>query len=166
MERAPNTKKSVLFTDASLKGWGAILVTADQQLHVTGSAWTFRASSGDISALEAAAVTNAVNAFEGALSAASRDGELEIVVDNTSVQAALQRGVARSIDLNENIRPALEKLQKLRVHCSTRHFRSEENPADSVSRGQSPDAASTRAVAANLRRGGGEATLVAVSATS
>ena len=165
VEKACNDKRSFLFTDASLKGWGAILVTSDQQIHVTGGSWRFATASGDICKLEAASVSNAIDAFAATIMA-SQDGELEIVVDNTSVQHALRRGVARSLDVNENIRPALEKLQQSRLKVSTRYIHSKDNPADPTSRGLAFDRKKTCETVTNLRHGGGEAIPIAVSTPS
>ncbi len=108
----------------------------------------------------ATAVSNALALFRDTI-AESMDSRLKIVVDNTSCEAALRRCVARSAEVNRAIRPAIEELYQLRhiVVPEVEYISTSLNPSDSVSRGREPDFEATRAVASNLRLGGGGAAL-------
>ena len=144
-----------LFTDASLKGWGAVLITANAEVHVAGGPWRAKYTPGDISALEAQAVTSALNAFAELL-AEAKEPHLTIAVDNTSVVAAVRRGVARSLKVNEGIKPALEKLRLLGKAVEIRYIATRSNPADGKSRGSDTvDESLTREAVQNVRGGGG-----------
>lgn len=147
---------SVMFSDASLKGWGAILVTSDGRIFISGSRWPSpRLSSGDISALESEAVSAGLSDFQDVI-LNNCDDRLRIVVDNTSTEAALVNGIARSAAVNRAIRPALRLLtSSRRIEVSVAHIATGRNPADPISRGLTADLDLTREVANDYERGGG-----------
>src|SRR5207244_3045051 len=94
-----------LFSDASKFGWGAVLISPQQQVFIAGGAWSSSEASyaaNNINLLEAAALNYAVSTFDSSLQGSHR---LEIRVDNTSVESALRRGVARSLELNQTMLP-------------------------------------------------------------
>lgn len=149
---------ATLFSDASLVGWGAILFLSCGKVLITGSRWPpgTPSESGDISMLESLAISLALADFSSAL-AEGDDGNLRILVDNTSTQAALINGRGRAARVNEAIRPAIGSLQSLRRRFLTTvgYIPSEFNPADAISRGSAPSIDFTRVVVDYLRLGGG-----------
>ena len=133
-----------LFTDASLRGYGAILVTGNNEYTAHAGEWARddglrsglrldNLTSGDICTLEARAVRHAVDYWRDAIANAK---SLELVVDNTSVEAAIKRGYGRSPALNSEIAPVIEELRRLNVIVTARYIKSADNPADALSRGQ------------------------------
>jgi hypothetical protein len=143
-----------LFTDASTKGWGAILVTASGKTFVVGKSWRHTHKSGDISYLEALALSCAVSTLRQTLQR-EMIGVLHVIVDNTSVEAGVRRGLARSVTVNEGLLYGLLELKDLPVSVTVRYIKSGDNPADSVSRG---DPVNLRrlsdVVGATMRQGG------------
>jgi hypothetical protein len=128
-------RRSVLFSDASAIGWGAVLILSSQELFVAGDVWRQRFTPEEINKFEAHALNYALQAFSRVL-AQSGDTDVTIVVDNTSVQAGVRRGHAKSAAVNEALIPVLRSLQQL--HCEVRvaYIASKDNPADSISRGR------------------------------
>ena len=127
----PGNQHMILFTDASIKGWGAYLILPDGRLYITGGSWRFSATSGDIAALEARAVRYAVDTFARLI---ARYSEIELRIDNTSVASAIPRGVARSFDLNRELAPVFTTLRALHVTATASYVESSRNLADPVSR--------------------------------
>jgi hypothetical protein len=144
---------AVLFTDASLLGWGAILIDDAGRVLVQGAAWpTVQTESGDISKLEADAARLAINKFQDVI---LRLRSLELRVDNTSVLSAFRRGIARAESINIALRGVITWLAEHSVILTVSYVKSAENPADPISRGMPH---STSAVDSALRdefRGGG-----------
>jgi hypothetical protein len=120
-----------LYTDASLKGWGALLLSDDGRFWVVGGSWSVVHNSGDISALEAAAISRAIDILLPTLRVFAK-GTLNIVVDNTAVQAAVGRGLARSFAVNAALFPALRTLYDIGLALTIRYIATEKNPVDSV----------------------------------
>jgi hypothetical protein len=129
---------AVLISDASLVGWGAILITPGQQVHVVGGRWQHQYESHQINYLEAAAVRNALVMLFDTLSEGSF-AELQIVVDNTSVQGALARGSSPSQTMADILLEVATMLEVLSIPVSVEYIASKMNPADPISRGQRPD---------------------------
>jgi hypothetical protein len=152
---------SCLFTDASLQGWGAVLITSDQRVFIAGERWSekVRVDSTNINVLEARAVDLALNSFADLLHSLP-DTKLSIVVDNTSTLAGLRRGTARAPLVNLALVPAIEKLTaQNQFAIALRYVKSKENPADAPSRQQELDIDAALDLATRLddeRRGGGE----------
>jgi hypothetical protein len=148
---------AVLFTDASLRGWGAVL-EIDGVVSIAGGQWSDRqqCKSGDISALEGEAVQLAVETFADTLRRAPTN-VLHLVVDNTSVEAALKRGTGRAERVNTHVVTAVMRLRELKSwKVYAQYIKSRLNPADPCSRGQEIDMTNTSVQAANVRLGGGE----------
>jgi hypothetical protein len=132
-------KVATLFTDASLKGWGAILVTAAAEVRVAGAAWKSTYDSSYISTLEASAVVNALVPCGEWIRrdvAVGRLDALTMVMDNTSVIAAAARGTAREDTLNAEIARMVDILRALEIGVVFQYITSAANPADGISRGR------------------------------
>ncbi len=146
--------QATLFTDASLGGWGATLVTSKQEVFIAAGAWEKEFASGDISFLEGRALSLGVDRLADAF-ARSGDAALQILVDNTSVQAAVRRGTGRAWRVSEAARPGIEALHKMGVPVSVDYIASADNPADGLSRGLAFSEAGQAVRMADERRGGG-----------
>jgi hypothetical protein len=125
----------VLYTDASTFGWGAVLFAGDGDVAIIGSRWPDdqRATSENIGTLEALALRLALEKFAARLMAHKN---VEIRVDNTSVQAAVGRGITRAEELNKAIAPALDWLARHDFYYTCTWIASKENFADAPSRNQ------------------------------
>ena len=117
-----------LFTDASTKGWGAVLCVDGIVLH-TGRAW--ETPGGEINALEAQAVQLAAEHFAEYLAG----HDVLVVVDNTSTLHGLRRGSAHSGRLNSAVGAALRALGLAQPKGVTvAYISTAVNPADAPSR--------------------------------
>jgi hypothetical protein len=120
-----------LFTDASLTGFGAVLLRdADGFIDTYAGKWNKSYSSGDINVLEMKALASAA-AHWPILSQAS---SLSVVMDNTSCTSTLKKGSAYSWSLNKALRDAL-RLLPADVPITIGYITSTLNPADALSRG-------------------------------
>jgi hypothetical protein len=149
-----------LFTDASMVGCGAVLITADQQVYVWGRRWEKAYNSRDIDFLEARTISEASAIFKETISAL--DGSLMVLVDNTSSQFGLIKGIAKSESVNEALTAAIQNVAVWanKKQIIVRYVASQSNIADAISRGQDLDLDVTRVVVDDLRRGalgGGDA---------
>jgi hypothetical protein len=124
--------EATLFTDATLGGWGAVLIFDNDRMIIAGNHFTGPQADGDISRKEAWAVVNALDAFAAALSAVNR---LNVFVDNTAVEAALRRGMPRADSLVDPIREAWLRVCGSDMSLFVARVSSEANPADEISRG-------------------------------
>jgi hypothetical protein len=122
---------TVLFTDASLSGYGAILTTASGSVLEFGGSWSNGHSSHEINSLEAEAVFKAASHFKEQLRAAK---SITLVVDNTSTQYALRKGSAACGILNNAVTRALGALPR-DIPIRVLYIPSASNPADPISRG-------------------------------
>ena len=122
----------ILFTDASLSGFGAVLCDNFGSLWAHAGKWDKVYSPGDINTLEAQAVHLAVIAFRDQLREATA---VQLLVDNTSTKYALSKGSAASFTLNRCIRDALHALPAS-VPITVAYLDSASNPADALSRGR------------------------------
>jgi len=126
-------REFTLYSDASLSGWGAILVReTDGRVFATGGRWPPLLAQRDINTLESCAVLEASFAFRSLIEGAN----VAIRVDNTSCAFALRRGYARALFLNAITGKIVENLEKINVQITdVRYVRSAANPSDAVSRG-------------------------------
>lgn len=85
----------IMYSDASLTGWGAVLIrVSDQQVFSVGDRWNARYSGHhNINTLEAIAVLEGLHAFKELLEGSS----VELRVDNTSCAFAVRKGYASSL---------------------------------------------------------------------
>jgi hypothetical protein len=102
----PSGIDTVLFTDASTTGWGAVLVQGGI-IKAYGGRWkSTTLTSADINDLEMSAVSLGTKHFSEDL----RGKSFIVVVDNTSTYHVLRKGSAREMDLNAAAALALESL--------------------------------------------------------
>ena len=95
--------KHRLYTDASVKGWGAIMYLDSGEVLITGEAWP-ESSSYEVNRAEAAAVRLALEKFSAHC---PRGTCLDVFVDNTSCQAALNRRISKSEGVSMELREVL-----------------------------------------------------------
>ena len=126
----------VLVTDASTKGWGAVLFDMTSgQVNTIGGSWKKAHTCNEINELEAAGVLLALKECPARI---RKCAALDILVDNTSVKHTLAKGSAREFRLNEVVGRVLDKLggnAKVRIGYIPTGL----NVADSVSRGRALD---------------------------
>ena len=120
-----------LFSDASVDGWGAVLLAPNGQVFSSGGKWAAKKSSKEIAQLEATAVIRALASFEEKLRGATR---LQLVVDNTSVQHGVKRGNARAEDLAPLVADIVAAVATLGCPATVAYVKSLDNPADLPSR--------------------------------
>ena len=133
VKRQLQGREATLFTDATLTGWGAVLIFDNDRLLVAGNHFTGDKAEGDIGRKEAWAVVNALEAFAEQLACVTR---LNVFVDNTGVEAALRRGMPRAESLVDPIRATGQHICPSNVSLFVGRVSSEANPADEISRGQ------------------------------
>jgi hypothetical protein len=152
---SPGGRTAWLFTDASLKGYGAILVTDIGQIWVCGKSWLHADHvSGNINWLESCAVSLAAQFFENTIREENIKC-LHLVVDNSATQRAVERRCSRSILVSAAIVPGLKVFERLQVAITARYLCSGDNPADSISRGFEVNLPKLRVVVEQLQRKGG-----------
>jgi hypothetical protein len=151
--RTPVGGVSALFSDASLGGWGAVLITSLQEVFIAGGTWPTKHESGEINVLEAKALDNGLTHLMDAF-LRSPDVAIDIHVDNTSCEAAIRRGVARSPALNVALAPVIEALRMTNIPTTIQYVSTLDNVADAPSRGLEVDYDVAKRVS-DMRRGGG-----------
>ena len=125
----------ILFTDASITGWGAFFITPTGEVAIIGGKWPpeMDASSKTIAYLEARAAFLALTHFKQRL---LRNKNVDIRIDNSSVGCGLIKGKAKdSPQLNEDLKPSLDWLVSHDFCYSIKHVDTKENWADGPSRG-------------------------------
>jgi hypothetical protein len=125
----------ILFTDASITGWGAFFITSTAEVAIIGGKWPpeMDASSKTIAYLEARAVFLALTHFKQRL---LKNKNVDIRIDNSSVGIGLLKGKAKdSPQLNEDLKPSLDWLVSHDLCYSIKHVDTKENWADGPSRG-------------------------------
>jgi hypothetical protein len=125
----PTRPTVTLSTDASITGYGAVLVDEAGGVRSLGAQWPEAHTSSEINELEARAVAAAARALVPQNAKA-----IHLVVDNTSVSYALKKGSAAAYLLNCAVRDALVELPR-DCDIQVSYIASEKNPADSLSRG-------------------------------
>ena len=124
--------KHRLYTDASVKGWGAIMYLDSGEVLITGEAWP-ESSSYEVNRAEAAAVRLALEKFSAHC---PRGTCLDVFVDNTSCQAALNRRISKSEGVSMELRELLRLTEEKGICVKAAYISTDENPADAVSRGK------------------------------
>ena len=107
-----------------------------------------------LSYLEALAVSRATVTLAPTLRA-EEVATLHVIVDNTSVEAAVRRGIARSPTVNWALLGGLLELKELSIGVTIRYIKSGDNPADCVSRGAPVNLDRLSVVVDRMRRQGG-----------
>ena len=133
VNRAFTGRRATLFTDATLNGWGAVLISDDGRIVVVGGRFEGGQRAGDIGRKEAWAVVNALRALRDPMRGVS---DLDLFVDNTSVEAALRRGVPRADSLVEPVAAAWRDVIGSRISLFVDYVSTKVNPSDAASRGQ------------------------------
>jgi hypothetical protein len=129
-------KTGTLFTDASLFGWGAVLIMPDGSIQVAGGKLTEADHKNNINIAESIALDKSLTSFKSFISCLSK---LDILVDNTSVEFNVRRGMPRSDELASYIKSIWHKIFDLQISIFINRVSTKLNPADSISRGQQLD---------------------------
>ena len=146
-------KKAEVFVDASLQGWGGVIVWESGELEILGGAWPY-GGSRHINILEADALARTLGGI-------SHADHLDIWVDNTSVCGAFRKRMCvRSHDLNFFVIKAVERILFFKCSFSLKWVSTKYNPADIPSREAISSATRQKVELAlgeffNSRRGGG-----------
>lgn len=146
-----------IFTDASLIGFGAILINEHQQIFVLGGKWPSQLrtrDSGDISKLEAFALVFAIEGFKEHIVGCRN---IDLRIDNTSVVAAVVRGNARAITICEALKATLTWLAANDIAVTVSYVKSCDNIADPISRAEELKLTCKEAILLYERKGRGGA---------
>ncbi|KPA75766.1 putative target of rapamycin (TOR) kinase 1 [Leptomonas pyrrhocoris] len=138
----------VLVTDASLSGWGAVFISPAGRVFVAGGRW--HTPPVMIMEAEARAVRLALTAF-----AAKIHRRVHIHVDNTSFLFSARKAHTKSWALASELRAIYALVDARGWIPSFEYVRSEDNPADGLSRGR-PFEIHDWAKGLDLRRGAGK----------
>ena len=84
-----------MFTDVSKEGWGAVLITPHSEVFATGAQWNVRV---EINKAEALAVEYAFHAFTRFWNTIKH---IRLMIDNTSVEAAIRKKWADSEQISQ-----------------------------------------------------------------
>ena len=130
----PHGRHATLFTDATLQNWGAVLVLDDNQIFASGGKFSNTDSlstKANISVMETRAVHRALVSFADKLEKLS---SIDILVDNTSTQYGIHKGLPHADALVDDITKTWEILIKNNVKANIGRIATARNPADEVSR--------------------------------
>ena len=125
---------ATLFTDASVIGWGAVLVKG-HDVHTVAGRWPSPIDCSEISTYEAEAVAIATDSLAHLL----RDCKTIIIrTDNNPTLFTLKKGCAKEFELNEAIKRCAESFLRAapRAAIYVKHVPTAHNPADPLSRGK------------------------------
>jgi hypothetical protein len=128
----PRDVAYTVFVDASLEGWGGVIVErSTNKITVLGARWPPSLRGAHINVLEAVALQKVVTRMPNE----AAGGRVQIVVDNTTVRWVAKKGVCvKNRELNDAVVGALSHLQDMRCACSVQWIKSADNPADAPSR--------------------------------
>jgi hypothetical protein len=133
---SPDDTRVLLFTDASLDGYGTVAFVNDGTVHIKGAPWKHKGHSpGFINVLEAKALEYGLDMVEATFPRACSHNalQIEVRVDNTSLCCRAPKGSSKSFHLNQ----AIQALQahKMWPHVtSIEYVKTSINHADWVSR--------------------------------
>jgi hypothetical protein len=131
----PSDPAFTLWTDASLSGFGSVLLhRATGSLAWHSGKWTADEKKLHINVLEMIALHRAVLRFSEAIGSSP----VLILIDNTSVKFSLKKRFSPSLPLNEALHDCATALRTLAI-SEIRYIRSANNFADLPSRGAAPD---------------------------
>lgn len=122
---------ATIITDASMKGWGALLMTEDGQMIAAGKPW--EGPPPEINVGETRAVRYAFEAFRERL---AKNSVVDLRVDNTTVLAAVNKGHSDSPFVSLELGALLTELNIGNWTVNATYVRSESNLADPISRGR------------------------------
>eukprot|EP00754_Rhynchopus_humris_P030273 Rhum_TRINITY_DN15265_c2_g3::Rhum_TRINITY_DN15265_c2_g3_i3::g.146583::m.146583 len=125
-------RSATVFVDASLQGWGGVIVDNDTTaLTIVGGGWPREQRGWHINEYEAKALALTVKDVPQRFAG----GTVDVYVDNTSVRGvARKRQCVRNRRLNDAVMTALARLKDLRVRFSIGYVNTKVNPADHPSR--------------------------------
>ena len=128
---SPHSSLAV-FIDASLKGWGGVIVDRrSNEMTIVGASWDSQESELHINVLEALALRNTI----AALPDSAAGGKVDIWVDNTSVVGVARKKICTASKiLNDAVVHALARLEHLWCTISLQWISTKLNPADKPSR--------------------------------
>ena len=126
------TPSATVFVDASLDGWGGVVVNdATAEIAIVGGAWKGQARGLHINQLEALAFKNTMASVPSSFSSFS----FSVFIDNTTVLGvARRRSCIKNRIINDAVVQALETLRSLKASFSLAYVKSADNPADLPSR--------------------------------
>ena len=129
--------KYTLYSDASLAGWGAVLIReSDQHVFSTGAKWPDTLHGKHINTLEAIAALEGLSFFAHLI----RGSSVELRIDNTSCAFAIRKGYARALYLNSIVAMLTDLAAMHNIFVSSvKYVRSAANVADAISRGYTID---------------------------
>lgn len=124
-------KRYTLWTDASLTGWGAVLIEEEtQRAHIVAGRWSAEDAMRHINILEAKALLIALERFD-----MIDNVVIQPKIDNTSVIGVVRKGMSNSADLSEHIAEIDSVIEKRNIILLRPHYvKSADNLADSWSR--------------------------------
>jgi hypothetical protein len=120
----------VLFTDASLSGWGAVCFGSDGKVTAAGGEWSSAESSAIIAELEAKALRRGLETL-----VVDTTRPIMVFIDNTTLQHCWFRRRSRHFYINKMLLH-LEQWNIVRMD----YIESKLNIADGISRGEAIDA--------------------------
>ena len=128
------TAEATMFTDASVVGWGAVLVVGSE-VHTVAGRWPKPIDCSEISTYEANAVAMAAESFTTLLQPCKK---IIVRTDNTPTLFTLKKGCAKEFPLNEAIKRCGEAFAKSAPNAAiyVGYVPTEINPADPLSRGR------------------------------
>ena len=126
--------KWTMYSDASMAGWGAVIISSEGSVHSTGAKWLPEHAGLSINVLEAEAVRNGLHDLQSHLQGCTVD----LRIDNTSCISAIRRQYAASAGLNATSDAVQELARQLSIQIGTvKYVASSDNPSDANSRGYS-----------------------------
>lgn len=146
--------EAVMFSDASLSGWGGTYITPQGQVFIAGGSFSDAEKTDNINVLESLALAKCIEAFGEKIALLRK---LHVRVDNTSLMFGLQKGKSKSDQLASLLDSTITRLQSFDVAVDVEYISTKLMPADYPSRGKKiPDHIIRRAIGdlpADLRRG-------------
>ena len=125
----------ILFSDASIHGWGAFFISSDGEIAIIGGKWQdgVKADSSNIACLEALALEYSLKAFANRL---LKNRNVDLRIDNSSVVAGVKKGKAKlSPELNDELKKSLKWLVDNDFLYSVMYVNTKDNWSDGPSRG-------------------------------
>ena len=123
-------KKGILFVDATLVGFGAVLVMPDYQVHINGGKFEFDTTK-IIADREAEAAAIAFRTFSRHLKTLDN---VQLFIDNTVAEYSFKKGNAKSEHVAAAISEVLSASRDWNLTVVPLRVTSEDNPADEPSR--------------------------------
>jgi hypothetical protein len=141
--RRQMSRDVIVFTDASKSGYGGCFFDiATAQVLFTAGQWRQEDASKSINELELKAVALVLDEWAGLMG----NKDVHLRVDNTTAKSALKKGRSDHHHLNEILLTTLPVIKSFKTF-TVEYVKSEENVADSLSRGAQGDIDRTRRTA-------------------